>query len=187
MHLCVTMRVIPPAYSIEGAQGDRVGWVDGDTVYLDPDASYRSAQGMAAGSADGLGITAQTLRKRLHERGLLVVEGSRQALTVRKVLEGRTRNVLQIRAGALMPKTPDIPDGAADGQRQQCQESQVLPAVDPQDRQSEGGAAPSADRPNDNTLFYKELQPPEDGLDGTDGVTPIFSEDEAQDSDEVIL
>jgi hypothetical protein len=171
-------------------QGDRVGWVDCDTVYLDPDASYRSAQAMAAGSADGLGITTQTLRKRLHERGLLVVEGSRQALTVRKVLEGRTRNVLQIRAGALMPKTPDIPDipdGAADGQRQQCQESQVLPAVDPQDRQSEVGAATPADRPNDNTLFHAELQPSEDGLDGMDGVAPTFSEAEVEFSDEVIL
>jgi hypothetical protein len=121
-------------------QGDRVGWIDGETVYLDPDASYRSAQAMAAGSADALGITAQTLRKRLHERGLLVVEGSRQALTVRKVLEGRMRNVLQVVAGALTPKTPDIPDipdGVADGQRQECQESQVSAGVEPQDRRFE--------------------------------------------------
>jgi hypothetical protein len=49
------------------------------------------------------------------------------------------------------------------------------------------GAAPSADRPNDNTLLYKELQPSEDGLDGMDGVAPIFSEDEVEFSDEVIL
>jgi hypothetical protein len=38
------------------------------------------------------------------------------------------------------------------------------------------GAAPSADRPSDNTLYYKELQPSVDGLDGMDGVVPTFSE-----------
>jgi len=30
-------------------QGDRVGWIDGGTVHLDPEASYRSAQAMVAG------------------------------------------------------------------------------------------------------------------------------------------
>jgi len=116
-------------------QGDRVGWVDGETVYLDPDASYRSAQAMAAGSADGLGITAQTLRKRLSERCLLVVEGSRQALTVRRALEGRSRDVLQLVVGTLTPGKPDIPDITPDAQWQKCQECQVSPGVDPQDQQ----------------------------------------------------
>ena len=49
------------------------------------------------------------------------------------------------------------------------------------------GAAASADRPNDNTLLCKELQPSEDGLDGMDGVSPNFSEAEVEFSDEVIL
>jgi hypothetical protein len=49
------------------------------------------------------------------------------------------------------------------------------------------GAASPADRPNDNTLPYKELQPSEDGLDGMDGVAPTFSEAEVEFSDEVIL
>jgi hypothetical protein len=49
------------------------------------------------------------------------------------------------------------------------------------------GAAPPADRPNDNTLFQGDLQPSEGGLDGMDGVAPIFSEDEVQDSDEVVV
>ena len=49
------------------------------------------------------------------------------------------------------------------------------------------GAAPSADRPNDNTLPCKELQPSVDGMDGMDGVAPIFSEAEVEFSDEVTL
>lgn len=121
-------------------EGDRVGWIDGETIYLDPDSSYRAANLMAAGSADGLGITAQTLRKRLHERGLLVTETSREALTVRKKLEGQTRAVLQLAVGALIPQAPDIPDISDSDvavQRLECQESQVCPGVDPQDRQVE--------------------------------------------------
>jgi hypothetical protein len=35
-------------------QGDRVGWVDGDYVYLDRDAAYRAAQGMATDGARGI-------------------------------------------------------------------------------------------------------------------------------------
>jgi hypothetical protein len=121
-------------------QGDRVGWVEGDTVYLDPEASYRSAQVMVAGSADGLGITAQTLRKRLHERGLLVKDDSRETLTVRRVLEGRTRQVLQLVAGVMVPQKPDIPDipdSAAEASQAECRECRVSPGVSPQDRQVE--------------------------------------------------
>jgi hypothetical protein len=133
-------------------QGDRVGWVEGDTVYLDPEASYRSAQTMVASSADGLGITAQTLRKRLHERGLLVKDDSRETLTVRRVLEGRTRNVLQLVAGVMVPQKldiPDIPDSAAEASGAECRECQVSPGVDPQDRQAaidERAAIMEADR-----------------------------------------
>jgi hypothetical protein len=119
-------------------QGDRVGWVEGDTVYLDPEASYRSAQAMVASSADGLGITAQTLRKRLHERALLVKDDSRETLTVRRVLEGRTRQVLQLVAGVMVPQKsdiPGIPDSVAEASGAKCQGCQVSPGVDPQDRQ----------------------------------------------------
>ena len=119
-------------------QGDRVGGVEGDTVYLDPEASYRSAQAMVASSADGLGITAQTLRKRLHERALLVKDDSRETLTVRRVLEGRTRQVLQLIAGVMVPQKPDIPDipgSAAESSEAKCRECQVSPRVDPQDQQ----------------------------------------------------
>ena len=38
------------------------------------------------------------------------------------------------------------------------------------------GAALAADRPNDNPLLCKELQPSADGMDGMDGVAPHFSE-----------
>lgn len=122
------------------SQGDRIGWVDGDTTYLDPEASYRAAQMMVAGGADGLGIPAQTLRKRMHERNLLVMDKSRETLTVRRVLEGRTRDVLQLIAGVLTPEPPDksdIPDIGQAAQGQECRECQVASGVDPQEQQHE--------------------------------------------------
>jgi hypothetical protein len=78
-------------------QGDRIGWLDGQDVLLDPDASYRAAQNMAGG--DGLVITARTLRKRLAEKGSLVRPGDRQELTHRRLLEGRQRNVVLLAEG----------------------------------------------------------------------------------------
>jgi hypothetical protein len=118
-------------------QGERVGWIDGTTIYLEPDASYGAAQKMAPGGADGLGITAQTLRKRLAERGLLVVDESREVNTVRKMLEGQQRNVLQLAEGAFTPEKPGTSASPAIGKWQNCQVCQVSPGVDPQDRQAE--------------------------------------------------
>ncbi|MGE5609478.1 MAG: hypothetical protein ACM359_09500 [Bacillota bacterium] len=87
------------------AQGDRIGWVDEEYIYLDPNASYRAAQGMA-GSGEGVVIGAQTLRKRLDEKGLLVREAGRQELLVRHVLGRLRRRVLQMRAEHLGGKKP---------------------------------------------------------------------------------
>ncbi len=119
-------------------QGDRVGWIDGNITYLDPEASYRSAQTMVAGGADGLGIAAQTLRKRMHERGLLVVDESRGVNTVRRTLEARQRSVLQLTDGVLTHEEPDKPDisaRAGTDEWQECRVCQVSPGVDPQDQQ----------------------------------------------------
>jgi hypothetical protein len=88
-------------------QGDRVGWIEDDVVYLDPDASYRAAQAMAGGG-EGLVVGPQTLRKRLFEKGLLLREGKRDELTVRRVLDGQSRRVLQISVESLLSGKPAI-------------------------------------------------------------------------------
>jgi len=90
------------------AHGDRIGWVDGADVLLNPDASYRSAQSMAGINGDALSISAQTLRKRLHEKGM-VIRQSQGSLLSRRVLEGNTRKVLQLAPGLLSGET-DISD-----------------------------------------------------------------------------
>jgi hypothetical protein len=88
-------------------KGDRIGWVSGDDLFLDPAAGYRVAQEMAG--FDRLPVRAQTIGRRLHERGLLrSVDAGRQMLLVRRILSGSSREVLHI-------STSDV-IGAADPQ-----------------------------------------------------------------------
>ena len=70
--------------------GDRIGWVDGENLYLEPEAAYAVAQRMAQEGTEPLSISSETLRKRLHEKGkLLTTDTQRKRLTIRKTLEGR--------------------------------------------------------------------------------------------------
>ncbi|MCW8139542.1 MAG: DUF927 domain-containing protein [Planctomycetota bacterium] len=81
--------------------GDQVGWVGlgGAQVYLEPDAAYRAVQAYAP-DGHGLPVSQATLRRRLHERGLLAsteTRGGKTHLTVRRVLSGVRREVLHIK------------------------------------------------------------------------------------------
>jgi hypothetical protein len=82
--------------------GSAVGWAEGGGLYLDPDGSYAAAQKLAAEQHEPLGITAQTLRKRLAEAGLLASrEANRERLTVRRTIQGRSISVLHLANGFL--------------------------------------------------------------------------------------
>lgn len=100
-------------------RGKRIGWLDGDNLYLEPDASLMAAQELGRHVGDALVVSSRTLRKRLAEKGLLLSQDvARETLTVRRRLEGRERKVIHLPASALCgaPETdkPDIaaaPDG----------------------------------------------------------------------------
>jgi hypothetical protein len=98
-------------------QGDRVGWVDGEDLYLEPETSYRVAQREAQGG-EALSVSAQTLRKRLKEKGLLAsTDEKRETLTVRRTIEGvKSRNVLHLHLSSLFSdrEKPDKPDNDTD-------------------------------------------------------------------------
>jgi hypothetical protein len=82
-------------------QGMRIGWVEGNNLFLEPSISYCVAQEMAAG--ERLSISAQTLRHRLGQRGLLVsTDAGRQMVLIRRTLEGSPRQVLHLAASALV-------------------------------------------------------------------------------------
>jgi hypothetical protein len=82
------------------ARGSRIGWVAGGDLFLDPSASYQVAQHGAG--AERLPLSEQTLRHRLHQRGLLAsLDASRHMLLVRRILEGCSRQVIHLRASDL--------------------------------------------------------------------------------------
>jgi hypothetical protein len=100
-------------------QGRRIGWVDGMdgrgqgereewAVYLEPDAAYAAAQDLAQGQGESLGVSGQTLWKRLRERNLLASwDNQRQRNTIRKTLEGVKREVLHLHGDAFLCPSPE--------------------------------------------------------------------------------
>jgi len=86
-------------------QGARVGWLDGDDLYLDADAAYRVVQGMAV--ENGIAVSVHTLAKRLHEAGMLASIQGKGELKVRRTIEGREQTrVLHLRPTLLsLPET----------------------------------------------------------------------------------
>jgi hypothetical protein len=101
-------------------QGYQIGWVDGQDLYLEPDAAYAAAQELAREQGDSFPVTAQTLRKRLREKGYLAsVDAQRQKLTVRRTLQGSRRDVLHLSSALCSPLQATGPTGpeAANPQR----------------------------------------------------------------------
>ena len=69
-------------------------------LFLEPTVSYEVAQQIAG--IEPIPFTAQTLRHRLREHGLLAsVDGGRQMLLVRRTLEGAPKQVLHLKVSAL--------------------------------------------------------------------------------------
>jgi hypothetical protein len=109
------------------SQGRRIGWVDGveaQDLYLEPEATYATVQQLAHEQGESLPVSEHTLRRRLHERGLLTTTGNRSGrvqLTARRVLEGVRREVLHIRADSVYtshtttPCTPSASPAAENG------------------------------------------------------------------------
>jgi hypothetical protein len=94
--------------------GDRIGWVDEDDVYLEPATANRLIRVAARDSGEELALGEQTLRKRLHEKGLLAsVDSNRETLTVRKNIGGSSKSVLHFLRATILP---DLSDGDEDAE-----------------------------------------------------------------------
>src|ERR1035438_4677588 len=79
------------------AEGTRIGWVAGNDLYLDPLASYQTAQALAG--AERIPVSEQALRHQLRKCGFLAsLDTGRGMLQVRRTLAGRPRQVLHLRA-----------------------------------------------------------------------------------------
>jgi hypothetical protein len=88
--------------------GTRIGWAAASDLFLEPAASYRVAQQMAG--SEPLPVSAQTLRHRLREHGLLAsIDTGRQMLLVRRTLEGGLKQVLHFKARDLVKLLGETP------------------------------------------------------------------------------
>jgi hypothetical protein len=95
-------------------QGRRVGWVEGNDLYLEPEASYAAAQELARDQNEALPVSPRTLHQRLKERSLLTSwDSKRQRNTVRRTLEGvRDREVLHVDPGLFSSGQPSEPSAS---------------------------------------------------------------------------
>ena len=93
-------------------QGDKIGWLTENGLYLEPDAAHAAAQKLARDSGETIPTGRQTLHKRLHEHGLLASTDheSRGRLTVRRTLQGKRRTVLHLHPDTLTADSPEHPN-----------------------------------------------------------------------------
>jgi hypothetical protein len=83
-------------------QGRRLGWIEGDDLYLEPEAAFAEVQRLAADQGETLPVAQRTLQKRLREKGLLkTTDSARCTNTSRKSLEGVRRDVLHLHSRVL--------------------------------------------------------------------------------------
>src|SRR5262249_18229209 len=91
--------------------GNPIGWVKGDDVFLDPEASFAEVQRLGEEQGERLPLTKLQLHRRLKEQGCLAsTETDRD--TVRRSFQGRERSFLHLRISYLSPQKPGIPGEA---------------------------------------------------------------------------
>lgn len=74
------------------AQGDRIGWLNNDEIWLQPDAVFSTVQRIASSQHSSIPVSKETLWKRLAHQGIIQVsEGEQKNLVKRSVAGGRPR------------------------------------------------------------------------------------------------
>lgn len=76
-------------------KGDKIGWINGDEILLNPGAAFACAQQMARLQNDSIPTTANVLWKRLIQNGLAKKTESKKNLS-KKTIEGERQRVLII-------------------------------------------------------------------------------------------
>src|SRR5262249_18350727 len=116
-------------------RGDRVGWVHGDDLYLEPEAAFAAVQRFGADGGEGLAVGLLTLKKRLHEQRLLKSAGAgggKRGPDAGRGLQGGRRPVLHLPVTAVFPAADvEVAPGPPDDN-----------AVAPPDSSNEGAFAP---------------------------------------------
>lgn len=82
-------------------QGPKIGWIDGENVYLEKQASFAAAQKIGRDISDAIPITLQTLGKRLQQCGILASKDKKRGNYSRKTFQGAEQKVFHILRGVL--------------------------------------------------------------------------------------
>ena len=104
--------------------GPCIGWVQGDRLYLEPEAAFHAVQRFAEGQQAPLPITQRTLWKRMREHGMLVTQPSQQQNTVARDIgpDKKSKRVLDMSVALLSPENSmNSMNSTAGGQAQQNQ------------------------------------------------------------------
>jgi hypothetical protein len=93
--------------------GDCIGWIDDQDIYLDSTAAYRAIQIAGRDIGEILAVSEQTLRKRIHEKGLLAsIDKKRQTLLVRRNIAGTSKSVLHFLRATILLEVSDADEDA---------------------------------------------------------------------------
>jgi hypothetical protein len=132
------------------AVGKRVGWIDGEKLYLDRDAAFAAANEVGQASGSPLTILPGTLAKRLRDRGHLVeTDEARGRLTVRVTVERIRREVLFLSLASLLPcSEPSQPSQSGKPQSDRAPDGTDGPGV---------GPVSEVDRPTENRKAANDL------------------------------
>jgi len=91
-------------------QGVRIGWVEGDDLYLIPDAAYAEVQRLAKDQGEWLGVDRATMGRRLRDRGVLVSPND-EHLTVKRTSAGGRIRVWHLHFSKILTLSSDQQPG----------------------------------------------------------------------------
>jgi hypothetical protein len=89
---------------LEG-KGPRIGWIDKDGIYLDPDPAYAAVQELGRNQQAAMPLTQNTLWKRLDERGLVKSKDEGRH-TIKKTICGSRERVIHFAVETFYEKEP---------------------------------------------------------------------------------
>lgn len=117
--------------------GDRVGWIDGDDLFLDTDAAFAVVQRLARDQGATIPVTQRVLWKRMAEKGLVLSHDPGTYTTKKTVAGGRPR-VLHISGSLIYPGIMGNMGNMGTGQLDQAFTVPRLSAKHGQDAQEYG-------------------------------------------------
>lgn len=90
-------------------RGKTIGWIANDDIYLEPEAAFAEAQGLATEQGETIPVGKKTIWKRMDDRGLLAsTEEERGRNTVRVTIGNSRRTVLHVKASLILQEIGPI-------------------------------------------------------------------------------